>query len=451
MCLSIVMLIIPSCLSNNAVNTDIIPETSEIKSVTDNEMNNYTKSEKPYIIQCTSGQDSITGDRFRLLCGEVTGGGYINITGDNITTINQYTGRTRFFIPIYMKNDKDCMIQITFTGDDNGIESDAVNYKLKKMGRSVDFANFTIGSSKNFVHWPDWVNYACNNYMSDSGLLNIYRTLDQRNNTIKKAAGNDTNFIILLAPDPLVMYDETASDSLKKMRSSAIAEYNRRSGNNINANSKIYTAMNQIADYVNSQSPDFSLIDMTPILKELKKEESFPRLYHTTDNHWSSLGAFYGYREIMNVIYSDTGNEGTKPLTLDDFEIVDYELSFTSMAGFADPWSAGICEIVDMLIPKKERTSKLVSGEILNDGRFWSDVRYPMEFIKEDDSLPTAVILRDSFATALYPMLNEHFSHVWYGDTWNYVVDYNWLSTINPDYVIIIAVERLSLSALQQR
>jgi len=287
--------------------------------------------------------------------------------------------------------------------------------------------------------------------MSESGLANTYNMLAKRNERIKEACGDDTRFIVMLAPDPMVMYDDSVNDTVAQMRADQIANFNKRSAHeDVDPEAPIYTAMSEIADYVNAQNPDFTMIDMTPILKELKKEETYPRLYHTTDNHWSSLGAYYGYREIMNVIYEQTGNEGTKPLELSDFDIVDYELQFTSMAGFADPWSAGICEVVDLLVPKIERTAKLTAGEIKNDGRFWSDVQHPMEFEKDGD-LPTVVFLRDSFATSMYPMLNEHFSWAYYGETWNYGIDYNWLAEKDPDYVIIIAVERLSMSALQQR
>lgn len=408
------------------------------------------KSMPPEIIACTSGKDAISGTRFYLLCGKVESAGTVTITGGNIDTISQYTGRTRFFIPVYGPMNKNLNIQITFTADGK-TESDPLTYQIEKARDRIDFANFSIGKGNNFVHWPDWVNYACANYMSRSSLESTYNMLVKRNQRIKDACGDDTRFIIMLAPDPMVMYDESVNDEVAQMRRDGIEQYNARSGHeDIDPDAPIYTAMNEIADYVVEQDPDFTMIDMTPILKELKQEETYPRLYHTTDNHWSSLGAYYGYREIMNVIYEQTGNEGTKPLELTDFDIVDYELTFANMAGFTDPWSLGICEVVDLLVPKIERTAKLTSGEILNDGRFWSDVQHPMTFEKEGD-LPTVVFLRDSFATSMYPMLNEHFSWAYYGETWNYGVDYDWLAEVDPDYVIIIAVERLAMSALQQR
>lgn len=436
--------------SVEAAESETAPAEEETAGEAEQAEQPAMKSEMPRIIACRSGQDAITGDFFYLLCGETESAGTLDFVGANIDNFSQYTGRTRFFIPIYAPMNKNTNLTITFTAD--GKEpSDPLEYKIEKAGRNVDFANFSIGKGNNFVHWPDWTDYACNNYMSDTGLSSTYNLLEKRFERIKAAAGEDTKFIILLAPDPLVMYDESASDSLQAMRRASIENYNLRSSKReVDPDAPIYTAMNQIADYVNEQNPDFTLIDMTPILKELKKEETFPRLYHTTDNHWSSLGAYYGYRELMNVIYEQTGNEGTKPLELSDFDIVDYELSFANMAGFADPWSEGICEVVDLLVPKKERTARLIDGTITGEGRFWSDVQHPMTF-EHDGDLPTAVFLRDSFATSMYPMLNEHFSWAYYHETWDYGLNYDWLAQVDPDYVIIIAVERLSMSALQQR
>jgi len=462
----LIIILISACADNNAAapendayfpeeTTDTNPEKILLNeyNITPNGVNGIEinpESGDVYdlsVIKVIDSYDSITGESFKLICGECTPESEITIEGDNITRVTDFSGRSRFFIPVYFKRNFEC--EIIITAKNESVPEQSVTLKLTPID-NITMSTFTMGKN-NFIHWPDISNYLCDNYLNDRSLANIYTGLESRYNRIRDATGKDTKLFILLAPDPLVMYEESASDKLANMRRNSIENYNRRSRSEIDPDTEIYTAMNQISDYINSRNPDFTLVDMTPILRNLKSQETYPRLYHTTDNHWSNLGAYYGYYELMNFVCETSGIAATKPLELSDFDIVDERLSYNIQAGLQDPASENIYEVVDRLIPKTARKAKLTSGQILNDGKFWSDVRDKMSFTTGNDKLPTAVFLRDSFTTALYPMLNEHFNNTYYSDTWDYSLDYEWLAEVKPDYVFIIAVERLVMSALSQR
>lgn len=421
------------------INNNLSETASE--NVTDN------ISQAPTVLKMINSCDSLTGENLKLICGECEPFSTITITGDNIQTVEQYTGRSRFFIPIYMTANKNCKITLTSTTDGKEV-SEPITVNCSKIN-SYAMTSFTVGSG-NFVHFPDAVDFMCNNYSSTRNMQSIYKILNTRYENIRKATGKDTKFFILLMPDPLVLYQESASPTLQSGRKDAITAYNNAHNSDVKSD-QMYTDMNKIAEYINAQNPKFTLVDMSSILRELKDKETFAGVYHTTDNHWSSYGAFYGYQQIMNFVYKTSGIEGTKPLELSDFTIENYKLSYSGQLGMPDPKAEGIYEVVDLLVPKIDRVAKLTSGEILNDGRFWSDVRYKMSFTTGKTELPTAVFLRDSFATALYPMLNEHFNNTYYSDTWDYTIDYDWLAQVKPDYVFVIAVERLSMSGLNQR
>lgn len=400
------------------------------------------------ILKQLDARDCLTGVESRLLCGACTPGSTVTITGDQLEPVTQFCPRERFFIPVRFRVNQPCTLLLTET-DASGSIISRLTLECDAIG-APQMTGFTLGSD-NFIHWPDANGYLCGNYPSERGMQGVYNALKNRFARIREACGADTKFMVMVMPDPLVLYNDSTSAELDAMRRDAIAGYNRAHGAAIDPDAEMYTSLNALMDYIKRQNPDFHVVDMGPILRELRKNEDYPRLYHTTDNHWSSYGAYFGYREVMSYVYESSGIEATRPLELSDFDIVDYHLSYPNQLNLSDPAAEDIYEVVDLLEPKIPRTARLTEGTILGDGRFWSDVRGAMRFTTGREELPDAVFLRDSFTTALYPLLNEHFNNTYYGETWNYSLDYDWLRETDPDYVFVFVVERLAANALNQR
>jgi hypothetical protein len=64
----------------------------------------------------------------------------------------------------------------------------------------------------------------------------------------------------------------------------------------------------------------------------------------------------------------------------------------------------------------------------------------------DDPDLPVAVAFRDSFATALVPLLAEHFSQsTW---LWTRTADPDEIEAANPDFVIYEITERYLMASI---
>ena len=59
-----------------------------------------------------------------------------------------------------------------------------------------------------------------------------------------------------------------------------------------------------------------------------------------------------------------------------------------------------------------------------------------------DADLPTAIVIRDSFGTNMYPYLNNAFSEVYYQSMWDYKFNKSYIERTNPDYYIVLVAER---------
>ncbi|MBR0061541.1 MAG: hypothetical protein IJP68_08675 [Selenomonadaceae bacterium] len=59
-----------------------------------------------------------------------------------------------------------------------------------------------------------------------------------------------------------------------------------------------------------------------------------------------------------------------------------------------------------------------------------------------NDALPVAVMIRDSYSANLFPFICEHFSYLYCQSMWNYTPDYDKIAELKPDYVIYVICER---------
>ena len=63
-------------------------------------------------------------------------------------------------------------------------------------------------------------------------------------------------------------------------------------------------------------------------------------------------------------------------------------------------------------------------------------------FTVDNEDLPSAYMVRDSYAMQLIPQIGEHFSQLHAEEMWNYEIDYKVLRELKPDYVIYVIAER---------
>ena len=56
--------------------------------------------------------------------------------------------------------------------------------------------------------------------------------------------------------------------------------------------------------------------------------------------------------------------------------------------------------------------------------------------------LPTAMVVRDSFATNMYQFFNQTFGEVYWQGQSDYKFDEKWIEKCKPDYYIVLITER---------
>ncbi|MBO4601700.1 MAG: hypothetical protein J5651_00885 [Salinivirgaceae bacterium] len=170
----------------------------------------------------------------------------------------------------------------------------------------------------------------------------------------------------------------------------------------------------------------------------LKNREKLP-LYYETDTHWNPVGAYYAAQMIKAAI------EKLFP----DIEFPEWnknvEVGYSNTEG----------DIMPLLNLKKAKSTR----PIVKDGanlftdyyeRVESDVEGRFQTHTGNKKLPTAIVFRDSFGSALVPYLSTLFANA----------DYNWkqfrdddkeyVLQSKPDIVIFEAVERYSWSIVAE-
>ena len=201
----------------------------------------------------------------------------------------------------------------------------------------------------------------------------------------------------------------------------------------IKANNKGYGK--QLLEYL--QQNNLPVIDLyTPLINAKKQHETY---YHT-DNHWNDYGAFIASNEIINEIRrNDTrltpldtntyklqtvvekpGNIA-KMFSIEN-EITEYNYVPTRKNGFVS-------------VEKNQVKYKPTEGFV-----------YPEEYeftrYTNNDSLPTVLIIRDSFGKKPFPYVSEQCKKcVTIFDAWHYGLNEEIIKGEKPDVVLFLVIE----------
>ena len=179
-----------------------------------------------------------------------------------------------------------------------------------------------------------------------------------------------------------------------------------------------------LADY----APNVARLDLVAPLKQLIERGGVGQLYYKTDHHWTTLGAYYAYVEIIKSFKE----EGLEPLPLSAFtrEIASDQFYGTTWSKAGMKWIEPdvmeyfryegdedfVTTIVDTgisfngfydrsYLDKKDKYGSFISG---NNERV--NVTKPQN--PGDPPRPKMLLLKDSFAHSVVPFLAIHFDLV---------------------------------------
>jgi hypothetical protein len=197
------------------------------------------------------------------------------------------------------------------------------------------------------------------------------------------------------------------------------------------------TIFDQVIEALGSDSL-IHLIDLRQPLDEAKKEHV---LYYRKDNHWNDYGAWVGYNTIIENVNKNFPN--VLPVSQDHFSVD----STRNLVG-GDALQLGVDDLIKenrvMFIARdglKAHTGTESNYTCPKDFAYTED----FEIVKEvdDQKLPKALIIRDSFTDFMLPFLSENFSKTTFiFDNWEYKENKNIVEHENPDIVMIIIIEQ---------
>ncbi len=225
-------------------------------------------------------------------------------------------------------------------------------------------------------------------------------------------AARGVEYLVVIVPEKHTIYPEHLPDRVTRVRED--------------------TPLDQLQEYLARRGP-MTLLDLRSAL--LRAKELGPLLYERTDTHWSSLGAFVAYREIVTALAERHGLR-VAPRPLEAFRLVHRQGpggDLARMLALEDLYR----ETRVALVPREPRRAR-EARHTLRVGRGVG------VFETGDARLPRALVFHDSFADRLRPFLSEHFERV------TYVLQREFSPALveaeRPDVVIHEMAERMLVS-----
>jgi hypothetical protein len=217
-------------------------------------------------------------------------------------------------------------------------------------------------------------------------------------------AARGIQYLLVVVPSKQTVYPQYLPDGLAKIHDES--------------------HFDEILDRFRQSGSKVKLIDVcAPILAA----RSADRLYHKTDSHWNDLGAYIGYRTILDAVNQALPEKQVVPHGPGDFDR-------------QEAWTTG-----------GNLASLMNLEDVFEEFRISLIPRYPVPALVtidgttlaanvNDPRLPRLVMFRDSFAVALLPMLTPHFSRSVF--RWTDELDPGLIEREKPDLVISEFLER---------
>ena len=183
------------------------------------------------------------------------------------------------------------------------------------------------------------------------------------------------------------------------------------------------------------------IIDLREPLYEAKNSDTL--LYYKTDNHWNDLGAFYAAQEINKHLRKTFPN--IPALRKSDFHVEIGERkggNIARMLGMEE-------DFVDTEVKLQaiDTLSKYTASKDKKRG-YPIPKLFPYKWIYEvsmktnNDDLPSALIIRESFGGKIIPFLSRGFSKSEYiFDSWEYRFHEDMIENEKPDIYIQMSLE----------
>ncbi len=229
------------------------------------------------------------------------------------------------------------------------------------------------------------------------------RVLEHRRDWL---AARGVAFVLVMVPDKHEIYREYMPDAIPRVGGQR--------------------QHSQLVQYLAKHST-LQVVDLMPPLLEAKRAQ---RVYHKTDTHWNDVGAYLGYRKILDAVAVALPQyaEVLRPVRVKPNRYLGRGIGLTSMVGLSDVYREEILEL-----KKVAPQSQILMENKRGYARLEREQK-PLAHGVPGAALPRAVVFRDSFSNALIPYLSENFRRVLY--VWTRDVEARYVEREQPDIVI---------------
>lgn len=241
-------------------------------------------------------------------------------------------------------------------------------------------------------------------------------------NTIRAATGKNTKIIYMICPNPATIY----YDEMRSYISNAVSGQKRK------------TAAWQFVEAMQGEE-GFIVPNLYEAFENYKDEDIFYR----TDTHWSELGAFYAYKELMKSVKKDFPK--TKTYSVSDFEVKHEDVPRGDLGSFIG--GTNMRESTPFLYPKFTDTGDYYTARRMSGASVSTNVGvYPTtsKLKNYNSSMPSCYFIGDSYGANFLPFCGMSFGKMFAngGVLWQYTIDYELLKREKPDYVMFIYTDR---------
>lgn len=292
--------------------------------------------------------------------------------------------------------------------------NDHVGFRDRLVGTNAFLDVFILGNSPSemvVIGKDGWLFYTGNSVLldyqgrsivPDSRWAGVVTTLEEQRDWL---AERGCRMIVVIPPNKVAIYPEFLPITVQKGDSPK--------------------RIDQFLSYLNSTGSTLDVLYLRDDLLDAKKEGI---AYYPPDTHWSSLGAWFGYKRIVSHL-------GLKPQPLSSFRWytgTDDFHDLVNMLGLKGIWELEPATLLDKSFPRKATIEQVGGSQDPSKVDIHASI--------EDPDLPVAMVFGDSFFGALIPFLTEHFQRTTM--IRGRFLDRELIEREKPDFVIVEIVER---------
>ncbi|MBL1281104.1 MAG: hypothetical protein COA33_012560 [Fluviicola sp.] len=192
----------------------------------------------------------------------------------------------------------------------------------------------------------------------------------------------------------------------------------------------------QVIQEISSKYPKL-IIDPT---ERLILERDKKKLFFQLDNHWT-----YQAGEIVSEMFLEKVKKDFPNASFGEFSTPIWKDTLTRSGNHYDDLGiADVSETVQLLVNKNFKAKEIhkYTFKGIENFAYGYDYVHTFENTAIDSNGLRILIIRDSYANALMPFINDAFKEsVWIFDAWQYQLNAEIIEKIKPDIVLFISLE----------